>query len=196
MIAGLLLAAGASTRMGAPKQLLDWGGVPLVRHVAVNALQARLDALYIVLGAHAQPVAQALDGLSVTLVENPGYAEGLGSSLRSGVAALPAQTTAVVVLLGDQPLVTPALIDRLIEAAHDDAVLISAPLVDGRRANPVLFKATLFPALLQTRGDQGARAVIAAHQQALRLVPADEGAAVDIDTPEAYARLRPQHPTG
>lgn len=109
-IYGVLLAAGTSSRMGRPKQLLEWGGRPLVRHVVQTALASRLDGLIVVIGAAAAEVRQALDGLTgqVQLVECADYAEGQAASLRAGLAALPAGAEAAVVLLVDMPLVGPA----------------------------------------------------------------------------------------
>ncbi|GIV96937.1 MAG: hypothetical protein KatS3mg057_1594 [Herpetosiphonaceae bacterium] len=193
MIAGVLLAAGASTRLGRPKQLLDWRGIPLVRHVAQQALGSRLDTLYVVVGAHAEKIAAALENLPVVLIRNEHYAEGQSTSLRAGIAALPPQTQLAIMLLVDQPFVTSTLINRLIDAADACDAQIIAPQIAGRRANPVLFKAPLFPALLEVQGDQGARQVIAAYRQQTHLIPVEDPAlGEDIDTLEDYERLRRQ----
>ena len=116
MIPGILLAAGTSSRMGQAKQLLDWRGQPLVRHVAQQALASSLDGLFIVVGHEAAAVRAALDSLPIQFVENAAYTEGQASSLRAGLAALPAEADAAVVLLCDQPLVTPGLIDSVVKA--------------------------------------------------------------------------------
>jgi molybdenum cofactor cytidylyltransferase len=189
VIAGIVLAAGLSARMGRPKQLLDWGGRPLVRHVASMALESRLDRVLVVISPAIPGLAAALDGLPLTLVEQPDPARGQGSSLALGVAALPAGTQAAMILLGDQPLIDAAVINRLLEAARASERTIVAPLIAGRRANPVLFKARWLPALAALAGNQGARQIIAANQDELLLVPLAASAA-DIDTEEDYQRLR------
>jgi len=189
VIAGIVLAAGLSARMGRPKQLLDWGGRPLVRHVARQALDSRLDRVLVVISPAIPGLAAALDGLPLTLVAQPDPARGQGSSLALGVAALPPGTQAAMVLLGDQPLIDAALIDRLLAAASTTDHTIVAPLIAGRRANPVLFKARWLPALAALASDQGARGIIAANQPELLLVPV-EASAADIDTEEDYRRLR------
>src|SRR5512138_3343641 len=104
-VAALILAAGASTRMGRPKQLLDWGGRPLVRAAAETALAARLDPVLVVVGGARAEVEAALVGLPLRVIANPNYAGGQSTSLRAGVAALGSDSDAVVVLLGDQPFV-------------------------------------------------------------------------------------------
>lgn len=192
MVAGIVLAAGLSRRMGQPKQLLDWGGLPLVRHVALQALHAQLDHVIVVVNPAIPALAAALHDLPLTLVQNVAAATGQGGSVSLGVAALPAATSAALILLGDQPLITSALIDQLLGAAHVSPCSIIAPLINGKRANPVLFKADWFASLRHLSGDHGARALIAAHPDDLLLVPLDAPHAdADIDHAADYARLYP-----
>jgi molybdenum cofactor cytidylyltransferase len=189
-VVALILAAGAATRMGRPKQLLDWGGRPLVRVVAEHALAARLDRVLIVVGAARADVAAALAGLPLEIVANPAYAEGQSSSLRAGVAALGPEVAAALVLLGDQPFVTQAIIERLVGEWRTSGAAVVAPSYAGQRGNPVLFARTIFPELLAIGGDQGARGVLAADPARVRLVPFDDPRPLaDIDTPEDYIRL-------
>jgi molybdenum cofactor cytidylyltransferase len=124
-------------------------------------------------------------------VHNPDYADGLGTSLRAGVAAVPAEADGVIVCLGDMPQVSAALIDRLI-AAYDEekGALVVAPTRDGQRGNPVLWSRRFFPDLMAITGDVGARHVLASYGEAVVEVPVQEGGAfVDIDTPEALEAL-------
>jgi molybdenum cofactor cytidylyltransferase len=189
-IAAIILAAGSASRMGQPKQLLDWGGRPLVRVVAEHALAAPLDRVLVIVGAASDAVAAALAGLPVELVENPAYAEGQSASLRAGVAALGPDIGAVLVLLGDQPFVTPAIVGRLVDEWRASGATIAAPTYRGLRGNPVLFSRTVFRELLAVRGDQGARAILAADPARIHLVPFDDDRPLaDIDTPEDYERL-------
>jgi molybdenum cofactor cytidylyltransferase len=193
MIYGVLLAAGSSSRMGRPKQLLRWQGRALVRHAAEVALASRLDGLVVVLGAAAAEVRAALAGLEgpVALAHCADHAEGQAASLRAGLAALPAATQAAVVLLVDMPLVTPRVIDALI-AAHEaePEALAVIPRHGGRRGNPTLLTAPLFPELRALRGDTGARGVLEHHAPRLRWLDTDDPAVVtDLDTPEAYQAL-------
>jgi molybdenum cofactor cytidylyltransferase len=190
-VAGIILAAGASSRMGRQKQLLDWGGRPLVRAVAEQALAARLDQVIAVVGSARDEVTAALAGLPLRVVANPAYAEGQSSSLRAGVAALGPEVTATLILLGDQPFVSAAIIDRIVAAWRATGAAIVAPLYQGQRGNPVLFARPIFPQLLTLVGDQGARALLAADPARVYLVPFDDPRPLaDIDTPEDYERLQ------
>ncbi len=190
-VAALILAAGSSSRMGRPKQLLDWGGKPLVRVAAEVALAARLDPLLVVVGGAQAEVEAALAGLPLRIITNPAYAAGQSTSLRAGIAALDNDAEAVVVLLGDQPFVTAAIVERLVAEWQTSAASIVAPLYAGQRGNPVLFARAIFPELLNIQGDQGARSVLAADRARMRLVAFDDARPLaDIDTPEDYERLR------
>lgn len=189
-VPAIILAAGAAARMGRPKQLLDWGGRPLVRLAAEAALAAQLDPVLVVLGHAQAEVAAALAGLPVRCVPNPAYAKGQSTSLRVGIAALPPTCAAALVLLGDQPFVTPEIIRRLVAEWRAGAAPIVAPSYAGQRGNPVLFARAVFPELLAIQGDQGARTVLAANPARIRLVRfEDTRPLIDIDTPEDYARL-------
>lgn len=192
-IAALLLAAGRGTRFGrSPKLLAEFEGRPLVRHAADAALASRLRPIVAVLGAHADEVGAALRGLDLITVRNPDYAEGLSTSLRAGIAALPTACSAVVVLLGDMPRVTAARIDGLADAfaAAGHAVSAVLPVEEGRRGNPVLLNlAILGPEIATLRGDRGAGPLLTGRTDVLEL-PGDAGTALDIDTPGALEALR------
>jgi molybdenum cofactor cytidylyltransferase len=190
-VAGIILAAGAATRMGRPKQLLDWGGQPLVAVAAEQALAAGLAPLLVVVGAAADDVMAALGGLPVQSVPCAEYASGQSASLRAGIAALGAEVAAVVVLLADQPFVTAAIVEALVTEWRASGAAIVAPVYRGVRGNPVLFDRAVWGELLAVTGDKGAREVIAADAGRVRTVAFDDDRPLaDIDTPAEYERLR------
>ncbi len=195
-VAAVILAAGRSTRMGGPNKLLaELGGKTLVRIVAEQALASKASDVIVVTGHQAAEVEKSLAGLKVRFVRNPDFAEGLASSVKAGIAAVPDAADAAVVCLGDMPLIDAHLIDRLIEAfAPDRGGLIALPVCDGRRGNPVLWSRRFFKELMTLDGDIGARHLIAKHGEAVAEVPVEgHGAFLDIDTPQALeaARLAP-----
>jgi molybdenum cofactor cytidylyltransferase len=187
-VAGILLAGGASSRMGQAKQTLPWRGEALVRHVARAALDAGLSPLVVVTGHAAPEVEAALSGLPVLWSHNPAWEIGQSTSVKAGVIALPPDTGAAVFLLADQPRVTPALVRSLVESHAATLSPIVAPLIDGRRANPVLFDRQTFPGLLSLQGDSGGRALFSRYPVRWALWH-DPRLALDVDTPEDYQRL-------
>jgi molybdenum cofactor cytidylyltransferase len=192
-IAGVVLAAGKSSRMGGPNKLLaQIGGRPLVRHVVDAALASRARPVVVVTGHQRDKVEAALAGLSVKFVHNPHFAEGLGTSLKAAVAALPAEVDGVIVCLGDMPQVDASLIDRLIGAFDPDhGALVVVPTIDGKRGNPVVWSRRFFPDLMTVEGDVGARYLIGRYTEAVAEVPLTGTAALtDVDTPEALEAVR------
>jgi molybdenum cofactor cytidylyltransferase len=192
-IAAIVLAAGRSTRMGGPNKLLaEIGGKPLVRIAAEQALASRASPVIVVTGHEHERVTAALAGLSVTLVHNPDFASGLGGSLKTGIAVVPANADGVVVCLGDMPQVDAALIDQLIAAFDPEkGALAVVPVFDGRRGNPVLWSRRFFPDLMAIEGDVGARHLINRYNEAVVEVPVTGKAAfVDVDTPEALRGVK------
>ena len=190
MIAAIVLAAGASTRMGRQKLTLPMpDGRALVRVAVEQVLAAGLDDTVVVLGADAEAVAAALAGLSVRTVVNPRYAEGQSTSLRAGLDALPAGTTAALVALGDQPLPDPTVIARLVAALGTSGRPIAVPVYQDGRGNPVLFAAAVFGELRTVTGDQGGRGVIARDPDRVVEVPVDAPMPADVDTPGDYQAL-------
>jgi len=192
-IAAVILAAGRSTRMGGPNKLLaDLKGRPLVRIVAEQALASQAAEVVVVTGHQRAEVEAALGDLPVRFVHNPDFAEGLATSVKTGIAAASAQADGAVVCLGDMPLIDAHLIDRLIAAfAPERGQLIAAPVSDGRRGNPVLWGRRFFPELMKLEGDIGARHLIAANSEAVADVAVEgRSAFLDIDTPEALADAR------
>ena len=192
-IAAVVLAAGRSTRMGAVNKLIaEIGGKPLVRIAAEQALASRASPVIVVTGHERERVEQALNGLPVRVVHNPDYAEGLGTSLKAGIAAVPDDADGAIVCLGDMPQVNAALIDKLI-AAFDPArgALVVVPSIAGRRGNPVVWSRRFFPDLTAINGDIGARQLIGTYAEAVVEVPVEGDAALtDVDTPESLSAVK------
>ncbi len=192
-IAAVVLAAGRSTRMaGANKLLAEIARRPLVRIAAEAALASRATPVIVVAGHQRAQVEEALAGLPVRLVYNPDFAQGLGTSLKAGIAAVPADADGAIVCLGDMPQVDARLIDRLIGAFDPDrGALVVMPTFEGRRGNPVLWSRRFFPDLMAIEGDVGARHLIGRYSEAVVEVPIEGKAAlVDVDTPEALVGVR------
>lgn len=198
-VAGLVLAAGRSTRMGTGNKLLqEVRGEPLVRHAVRAQLDSCAAPVVVVTGHQQDEVRAALAGLDVGFVHNPAYGEGLATSLKAGLAALPTKVAGVVVSLGDMPNVTAGVIDRLAQAFADrPEALAVVPTLLGQRGNPALLARGLFPEVAKLSGDQGARRLIEGAGEAVEEVPLDDPAiALDIDTPEALKALTGQEPRG
>jgi molybdenum cofactor cytidylyltransferase len=192
-VAALVLAAGRSTRMGAVnKMLAEIGGKPLVRIAAEQAVASHAHPVIVVTGHEREKVEAALNGLPVRFVHNADYAEGLGTSLKAGIAAVPEEADAVVVCLGDMPQVDAALINRLIAAFDPErGALVVVPSIDGRRGNPVVWSHRFFHDLMAIQGDVGARHLIGNYAEVVVEVPvAGEAALTDVDTPESLLAVK------
>ncbi len=187
-IAGIILAAGAGSRMGKPKLLLPWQGEALICHVVRTALRGGLDPVVVVTGAGAEEIRAALAGFPVCLIHNPDWEAGQSTSVRAGTCALPERVEAAVFLLGDQPFVSPDLIRSLAQRYLETRPPILAPFVGDRRANPVLFDQSMFGALCALEGDSGGRSLFKDHPPAPLPWP-DKRLLMDIDTPADYQRL-------
>ena len=188
-IGGVVLAAGLSRRMGRNKLLADLAGKPLLRHAVEAALASRLDPVIVVTGNEEAGVQEALAGLNVIFAHNEHFADGLSTSLQAGIAALPGDCDGALVLLGDMPGITPALIDRTIGAFNpvgNNAICVAAR--GGKRGHPVLWGRQFFAEIESLSGDTGAQALMARHAaQIAEVEAADDAPFTDIDTPEALA---------
>lgn len=184
--AAIILAAGAGTRMGGPKALLEFKGRLLVERAVETALSGGCTDVLVVLGASSNDVLKRADLRSARIVVNDDWAEGMGSSLRSGLQSLEPSTRidAALVLLVDQPFVGPQAVRAVLDAWRNGGRLASASY-DGRRGHPVLFGREYWPdAARSARGDAGARSFLAEHVADLILVPCDAVADPrDLDTP-------------
>jgi molybdenum cofactor cytidylyltransferase len=192
-IGALLLAAGKSSRMGGPnKMLADIEGRPMVARVAQRLLSSQARPIVAVLGNMADEVDAAIGKLPLERVKNPDFADGLSTSLKRGIAALPKDLDGVIICLGDMPMVTGRDLDRLIGAFNPlEGRAIVVPVRHGKRGNPILWSSRFFPEMAALSGDVGARQLIAEHADLLAEIEMDTDAVlVDIDTPEALAEFR------
>ena len=190
-MAAIILAAGGSKRMGQPKQLLPVGGMPMVRRVTESVCAAGLDQVILVAGANAKAVEGAVAGLPVELVTNKDWAAGLSGSLRLGICALRKEIQAALMVLADQPALTPDLLRALTARYLATRAPIVVPYFEGRRGNPVLFARKLFPDLMSVQGDQGGRALFARYQQQMERVEThDPAVLLDIDTRQDYEGIQ------
>lgn len=189
MVVAVVLAAGRSLRFGSSKLLAPLDGVPVVRRTAEQALASRVDAVLVVTGADGAAVGDALAGLPVRLVPNPRWESGMGTSLACGIAALPAEATAAVILLGDQPTVEPTVIDAVVAAHARSGRPIVASRYRGEHGHPVLFGRAVFAEVEALAGDRGARGVVERDPSRVEVVSVDRAAPADVDTPADLARV-------
>lgn len=187
----VILAAGASTRMGTPKQLLCYQERSLLRHTVEVAIASVCKPIVVVLGAYAQLIKSDISQLPVQIVENLQWAEGMSSSVRVGIQALKTshpEVKAVILTLCDQPFISTEIIDRLALTYH----LTNQPIIACEYAEtlgvPALFSDRLFSELMTLNGGEGAKQVIKKHFQEVLSISFPEGA-IDIDTPKEYALL-------
>lgn len=189
--AGLVLAAGASRRMGRPKQLLEVDGRPLLEGVVAHACASGLDDVLVVLGANADAVLSGVDLGRARTVINPNHAEGLSSSLLAGLAALGPEVDRAVVILGDQPAISAGLLNDLLDRQTAAGLPAAALSFNGLLHPPVVLARELWAGMSELRGDVGCRALIRAYPDRVAAVQvaADTHHPIDVDTPEDYERL-------
>ena len=182
-----MLAAGESRRFGQPKQLLPVGGKTMLQHVVDIALDSPLEQVIVVLGCRAVEIGESIEGRPVQVVVNREWQSGLSSSLQAGLSAVKPAVDAVVFVLADQPGVTREVIAGLVERYRDTCAPIVIPTHQGRRGNPVLFAHSLFAKLMEVKGDQGGRQLIAEHGDDVEEIEVKtETIFADIDTPDDY----------
>ncbi|MGH2819803.1 MAG: nucleotidyltransferase family protein [Actinomycetota bacterium] len=190
MISGLVLAAGTSSRLGTPKQLLDFRGQPLLQHVVDAACAARLDEVVVVLGHEADRIEAALRlPERARAVRNVDFAFGQATSLRFGLEALDPRSEAVVILLGDQPHMAVGLIDSILDARGSSGAPVVRARYEGAPGHPVLVARSEWAALGGVEGDRGARDLLEAMGGAVLDVDMGRPPLLDVDTWEQYRRL-------
>lgn len=188
----ILLAAGASTRMGSPKQLLEFEGQSLIRYATQNALRSRCFPVVVVVGANKELIKLELSELPVFIAENPDWEEGMGLSISKGLEMLLSvhpHVKATVIMVCDQPFVKTTLINQLVEEFEQKNRPLIACSYGGSLGVPALFSSSFFPDLSALHGNEGAKKLIFTHQDQAVTIPFPEGN-IDIDTPEDYLGLQ------
>lgn len=190
-IAGLILAAGASKRMGRPKQLLPAGDVSLLDRIIGEAIRSQLDPVVLVLGHRSDEIKATLvtdlDHPKLHTIINRDYGDGISTSLLTGLKEVEETCEHIMVLLADMPYITTELIDLLVRKYLRSGLPLGAVEVEGRRSHPVVIARSLFPALHEMRGDTGARKLFQDNPDQVCLVaPPGEYRDIDVDTPEDY----------
>ncbi len=191
----LVLAAGASSRFGSPKQLVRVQGRPLLHRTVANAAEVAGQAVLVVLGAHAGDLAPLLRHSTATVIVNRSWSEGIASSIRTGIAHLPPSCDGVLILLADQAAVTVDDLRRLAGVWRREPQCIVAARYETTVGVPAIFPRTEFPQLAALRGDRGARDLL--RRAADRVIALElANAEIDIDTPEDLLRLPPESEAG
>lgn len=188
MIYGLLLAAGGARRFRNQKLVASYRGKPLIVHAASH-LRAGTDVVVAVVGHDAAAVGEALSAVDVRTVENSDWELGLSTSIRRGVEAMPGDAEAIVVAVGDQPGLDPAVIRSVVERWRATGFPIVSASYRGARGHPVLFAASMFGELCALRGDAGARLLIERSGERVSYVEVDADMPPDVDTIEQLAAL-------
>lgn len=191
-IAGLILAAGASTRMGKPKQLLPLKETTLLQHICTEAANSQLDRVFLILGCHAEEIKRALHPIlshkKLKIINNKDYAQGISASIVAGVSEVADVYDHVMILLADMPHIDATLINLLLQRYLNSHLPLAAIRFKSKRSHPVAFSRSLYPELLKLQGDVGARSLFRKYRDQTCLVEPDASYDdCDIDTLEDYA---------
>jgi molybdenum cofactor cytidylyltransferase len=189
----VLLAAGGSTRMGRPKQLLPFRGTTLLRHAARTALATGCAPLVVVLGGEAPACRQTLEGLAFSMAENADWEQGMAGSIRCGIKMLEQvypEVRAALILVHDQPLITPEMLQKLVALWKPPDIRAAAAFYGGSVGVPAVFDRALFAELKALSGAEGAKKILLRGGPAVASIEMPE-ALVDIDRPEDYRRVQP-----
>lgn len=194
MLAAVILSGGASSRMGSPKALISYQGRPFLEHLLEVTQHPKISVRRVVLGAHAEPIAQAIPLSAGEIVINPDWEKGQLSSIHVAMHSLPSGLDGLLLCLIDHPLISKVLVNDLIGAFYSSQAPVVLPVFEGRRGHPVIFSSQLFPELLAAPFDVGARAVVWAHRGELCQFPTnEEGCVLNLNDPETFDRaVRPR----
>jgi molybdenum cofactor cytidylyltransferase len=189
-VAGVVLAAGSSTRMGRNKLFFELDGETLLRRVVRRAIDAGLDPVLVVVGHEGERARTELSGLSCTPVDNPDHALGINRSLRTGISHVPERARAAVVMLADMPFVTSRMVAALVARYRESTAPLVISAYGDVNAPPMLYDRALFSELQQMKGEGCGRQVVRRHRNEAISVSWPEAALQDIDVPEDYERIR------
>ncbi|HET8924422.1 MAG TPA: nucleotidyltransferase family protein [Candidatus Acidoferrum sp.] len=190
MLAAVILSGGASSRMGSPKALLPYQGRPFLEHLLDVTSLPEIAVRRVVLGAHAEPIAKAVNLKADEIVINEDWEKGQLSSIQAALRSLPAGTDGMLLCLIDHPLISAVLVKDLIQQFYNTRRPIILPVYEGRRGHPVIFSAALYDELLRAPMETGARAVVWAHAAELEeLRTNEEGCVLNLNDPDAMQRV-------
>ena len=189
-VAAVVLAAGDSTRLGQPKQLIPIAGRPALAYTLDALRRSSVDRIVLVLGHAAEEIKQAIDIDGLTIVENDAYAQGQSTSVLAGIRSLPADIGAALMVVGDQPQLSPMVVDALAAAYRETGGPFIVPLYEGEWGNPVLLARGTWQFLEGLKGDTGARPILRKNMDMVLELPVPGPAPDDIDTIEDYERAR------
>jgi len=193
VLAAVILSGGASQRMGSPKALLPYQGRPFLEHLLEVTTHAKIGARRVVLGAHADLIAEAVRLADDEVVINAEWEKGQLSSIHAGIRSLPAGTDGMILCLIDHPLISASLVDELIGRFYAEQAarpLIVLPVYQGKRGHPVIFSAGVYVELLAAPLDQGARSVVWAHAEEIaEVITAEQGCVLNLNDQETVKRV-------
>jgi molybdenum cofactor cytidylyltransferase len=190
MLAAVILSGGSSSRMGSPKALLPYQGRVFLEHLLEVTSHPRIGVRRVVLGAHAEPIAKAVELAPDEIVINADWEKGQLSSILAGLRSLPEGTDGILLCLIDHPLITAILVNELIAQFYASRAPIVLPVYEGKRGHPVLFSKAVYGELEKAPLDVGARAVVWAHEKEIHEHPtAEEGCVLNLNDPETLARV-------
>ncbi len=193
-VGAIVLAAGTSSRMGEAKQLLPLGNSTVLEQTLKNLHSSKVEEIVLVLGASAETIQQQISLRSfknLKMVINPDYHQGMSTSLRAGLSSTDPTMDAALIVLADQPFIKPETLNQIIDGYRNSEARIVIPTHNGNRGNPVLVDRSIFPEVMELKGDTGFRAIFSQyHDEIAKVAVADRGILLDIDNKEDYERLR------